>query len=311
MRVEQFSFKNGIPNEYQSLFLNRFVTLRVMNYIKENTHSISVIDTPEYSIKIFHLDDTDLEKDIYDIENRVKVFINLTQPDREQLPLKIFWFPTQFRKMLSFDKKSIDVNEINSACTIHYGNIRDSLIVIYRLEEAKKVLFHELIHLFSLDTNIPPSLEQKIRTQFNLNVMLPCSLAETYAEFMGCLLNIYYISNGDTEKFNKYLAIEQAFSLYQVNKILNFFNIDNINDLNKLTSDTNLMTYYLLKTAIITHTHVTDFFYSLIKNKLLLDLNHLPYFEKYLNNLQHIPKYLEYIKKEKLDDTTMRMTIVE
>jgi hypothetical protein len=311
MNIDKFSFKNGIPNEYKVLFSTRFVTNTILNYIMKNTHSISQIITPEYSIKTFHLDNTNLESEIYDIENRVKKFISLTQPVREQLPLRIFWFPTQFKKMIPIDKNSLDVNEINSACTIHYGNIPDSLIVIYRLEEAKKVLFHELVHLFSLDVNIPPSLELKIRTNFNLNHKLPCSLAETYAEFMGCLLNIYYISNGDKEKFNRYLAIEQAFSLYQVNKILNFFKIDNINDLYKLTSDTNLMTYYFLKTAIIIDENVNNLFYSLIQNKLLLDDNHLPIFEKYLNNLLNLPKYLKYIKKEKLDDKTMRMTIVE
>ena len=311
MQKNQYSFKKGIPNEYKILFSTRFVTKKIIDYITENTHSISLINTPNYSITTFLMDDNDLENEIYDIENRVKKFINWVQPISEQLPLKIFWFPTKFKKIIPLDKKSLDVNEINSACTIHLGNIPSSYVTIYRLEEAKKILFHELIHLFHLDVNIPDSLEYKIRTQYNLNLILPCSLAETYAEFMGCLLNIYYISNGDTAKFNRYLAIEQAFSLYQINKILIFFKIDNINDLNKLTSDTNLMTYYFLKTALLTHENVVEFFISLIQNKLLLDKNHLPFFEKYLNNLQNIPNYLKYVKKIKLDDLTMRMTIVE
>ena len=89
-------------------------------------------------------------------------------------------------------------------------------------------------------------------------------------------MSLYQLSNYekyrsdemDTEKFNKYLAIEQAFSLYQIRKILDFFKIDNINNLNKLSSDTNLMTYYFLKTALITHSSITDLFYSLIQNTI-------------------------------------------
>ena len=140
---------------------------------------------------------------------------------------------------------------------------------------------------------------------------LPCSLAETYAEFMGCLLNIFYLSNGDNDKFNTYLAIEQSFSLYQIYKILNFFQINNINDLNKLSSDTNLMTYYFLKTALITHHNINYFFYSLLENRFKLDEHHLAFFIKYLDNLRNIPKYLEYVKELNIDNTTMRMTIVE
>ena len=314
MQIKDYSFKKGIPDEYKILFSTRFVTKKIIDYIVENTHSISFISNANYSITTFLNNDTDetnIESEIYEMEKRVVSFIQWIQPTPDQLPIKIFWFPTKFLKKIPTDKKSLDVNEINSACTIHYQIIPNSYVVLYRREEAKKVLFHELVHLFHLDINIPSSLEYKIRNRYNLNLLLPCSLAETYAEFMGCLLNIYYISNGIPELFHTYLAIEQAFSLYQVNKILKFFYIDNINDLSKLNSDTNLMTYYFLKTALITHENITDFFYALIKNKLLLDEKFLPFFEEYLDNLQNLPKYLKYVKKIKLDDETMRMTIVE
>jgi hypothetical protein len=311
MLKKELNFKKGIPNEYSILFSTRFVTKNIIDYIIDNTHGIALINTPEYSITTFLIDDKELDNDIYDIENRVKFFLNQIKPSIEQLPIKIYWFPTHFLKIIPSDKKSLDVNEINSACTIHFGSVSNSLIVIYRYEEAKKVLFHELIHLFSLDTDIPTKLEYKIRNQYNLDIMLPCSLAETYAEFMGCLLNIYYISKEDTNKFNIYLAIEQAFSLYQVNKILNFFNIYDINELNKLSSNTNLMTYYFLKTALLTHPNVNNFFYSLLENKFKLDNHHLSFFEKYLDNLQNIPKYLINLKDIKLDELSMRMTIVE
>lgn len=314
MEIKDYSFKKGIPEEYKILFSTRFVTKKIIDYIVENTHSISLITNQKYSLTTFLNNDTDetnIKNEIFDMERRVIRFIDWIQPNMKQLPIKIFWFPTKFKKILPNDKKSLDVNEINSACTIHYNNIPNSYVVLYRREEAKKVLFHELVHLFHLDAYIPSILEYKIREKYNLNLMLPCSLAETYAEFMGCLLNIYYLSNGNTEIFNKYLAIEQAFSLYQVNKILNFFKIDDINDLNNLKSDTNLMTYYFLKTALITHENVTDFFYSLIRNKLLLDKTHLSFFEQYLDNLKNLPSYIKFIENIKLDEHTMRMTIVE
>lgn len=311
MLKNKYTFKKGIPDEYRILFSTRFVTKEILNYIIENTHSISIINNNNYVITTFLLDNTNIDNDIYNIENRVNFFLKQIKVNRQQLPIKIYWFPTEFKKVLPTDKKSLDVKEINSACTIHFEKITDSIIVIYRLEEAKKVLFHELIHLFGLDQGIPSNLEFKIRKQYNLDFMLPCSLEETYAEFMGCLLNIYYISNSNNSNFSENLAIEQAFSLYQVKKILNFFNIHNINNLYNLKSDTNLMTYYFLKTALLTHPNVNYFFNSLMSNNLILDNNHLIYFEKYLNNLQNIPKYLKYIHNFIIDEKTMRMTIIE
>jgi len=311
MNIESYTFKNGIPENYKILFSTRFVTKDVAGHIIQNTHSICCLDTPHYSMKTFLMDNIQLENDIYDIGKRITQFINWAKPDIKKLPIKIFWFPTHFKKVIPVDKKTLDVNEINSACTFHPYADNGSFIVIYRIEEAKKVLFHELIHLFELDNNIPEKIENKIRNRYNLKFSLPCSLAETYAEFMGCLLNIYYLSNGDNEKFNTYLAIEQAFSLYQIYKILKFFDINNMDDLNKLSSDTNLMTYYFLKTALLTHNNVKIFFYSLLNNSFKLDDHHLTFFSLYLDNLQNIPKYLKYIKDINIDDNTMRMTIVE
>jgi hypothetical protein len=307
----KYNFKYGIPLEYQKLFNTPFVSENITNYILKNTHTRSVINNDKYIITTFITDDSLLENDIYDIRDRTEYFLKCVNVKSYELPVKIFWFPTPFKKVLPNDKLTLDVNEINSACTFFFGNIPSSFIVIYRFEEAKKVLFHELAHLFNLEDGISYKYEMDLRNRYNLRPELPCSLRETYSELIGCLLNIYYLSKGDSTLFKQYLILEQVFSIYQIRKIFNFFNINNVSELHKLTSDTNLMTYYILKGAILLHRDIEVLFKSLLMDNLKLKDDNLKLFIKYLYNLEHIPKYFKYIKKLHFDNNTMRMTLIQ
>jgi hypothetical protein len=311
MLIENYSFKNGISLEYEPLFKTRFVNQSILNYIIEKTHQRIVLTTPYYTITTFQMDNRDLISEINDIEKRVQVFLSLIRTDMTSFPIRIYWFPTPFTKVMPSDKKSLDVNEINSACTIHYDSIPHSYVGIYRFEEAKKVLFHELIHLFGLDRKIPLEYDAEIKKRYNLNKNLPCSLKETYSELMGCLLNIYYLSNRNSGLFYNYLQIEQAFSIYQLSKIFRFFGIKNINELDKLRSNTNLATYYLFKTAILIDPSIVDYFGELLKNGLLLENQSLNRFMNYIDNIELIPEYINDVIELNIDDETMRMTIVD
>ena len=308
---DKYNFKYGIPLEYHSLFNTPFVSKNITNYILKNTHTRSIINNDKYIITTFITDDSLLENDIYDIRDRTEYFLKYVNAKSYELPVKIFWFPTPFKKVLPNDKLTLDVNEINSACTFFLGNIPDSFIVIYRFEEAKKVLFHELAHLFNLEDGIPYTYESDIRNKYSLHQQLPCSLRETYSELIGCLLNIYYLSKENPKIFKQYLAIEQVFSIYQIRKIFNFFDIRDVYELHKLKSDTNLMTYYILKGAILLHNDIELLFRSLLMNNLKLKDENLNLFINHLYNLEHITKYFRYIKHLNIDDNTMRMTVIE
>jgi hypothetical protein len=219
----------------------------------------------------------------------------------------IYWFPTHFKKQFPISSKySLDTEEINSATTFHYPA---NFISIFRLEEAPKVLIHELAHYFELDA-ILRSSDFGYTKQFDLNV--PCLLCETYSEMIAFFVNLEYVSKKTGADLRTLYFMERAFSIIQVKKIIDFFHISNLNQFHKLKSNTNLFTYYFLKTAILLVIDDPIAFIRALENerfvlkstshfKFLIDSG-LHQLFKQIAGLPEIP--IEFKK-------TMRMTIIE
>jgi len=67
-------------------------------------------------------------------------------------PIKIIIIPTALKKQLpKTGNQIIGINECNSGATISYG-YKDKYIIIWREEELEKVLIHEFIHYYGLDS---------------------------------------------------------------------------------------------------------------------------------------------------------------
>ena len=125
-------------------------------------------------------------------------------------------------------------------------------------------------------------------------------------------MNIYYFTNGLNELFDKMFAVEMAFSVYQCQKILRFFNINNSSDLHKLKSETNLFTYYILKTIFILNINPREFLEKMLNktNPLVLEGEHFDNFNNIIKNIDHIFE-IEKIPIINGLEKTMRMTIVD
>lgn len=287
----------------------RFVSEPINQYIIHNTTDRIEYDDEQVYLTTFIIKGIEPVKIIECHElliTRTKYLCDITKNNHKVI---LYWFPTTYKKILPDDKISLDVHEINSACTWHAGN--NSFIAIYRWEEAPKVLFHELSHYFGLDEYLTINHNDYFLQKYNLNI--PCSLAETYSEIIGFMMNIYHFSNGFNELFDKMFAVEMAFSVYQCQKILRFFNIDSPNEFYKLKSDTNLFTYYILKTVFIYNINPRDFLGKMINkpNPLVLDGEHTDYLMNILkDNLEKIFE-IEKIPEIKGLEKTMRMTIVD
>ena len=285
----------------------RFVSSTILNFILNNT-----IDKHHFSNNLitwntYIFNNTNIEK-VLEIE---KLMIDRAldfqrRSKKTDDPMIIYWFPTDFKKELPKDKHSLDVNEINSATTFHKPG--DKFIGIYRIEEAPKVLYHELIHYFELDNIIDFSEDMEYINRFNLKV--PCLLRETYCEIMALILNIDDISKRENKNFMELYSIEYAFSILQKEKILNFFNIHNEREFYKLVSDTNIFTYYILKTAILISIENPIEFFKKIENNNF-KLHSVDFLKSNINN------GLDLLFKEKflIDipylNNTLRMTIIE
>jgi hypothetical protein len=286
----------------------RFISEPINKYIIENT-----IDRIEYDDEQIYITSFIIKgikaikiKECHDLLiERTKYFCDITKNNKKVV---LYWFPTEYKKILPIDKKSLDVHEINSACTWHNGE--ESFIAIYRWEEAPKVLFHELSHYFHLDEYLTHNDNDYFITKYNLDI--PCSLAETYSEIIGFIMNIFHFTNGFNELFDKMFAVEMAFSVYQCQKILRFFNINNSGDLHKLKSDTNLFTYYILKTIFIYNINPREFLEKMLNktNPLVLEGEHLDNFNNIIKNIDHIFE-IEKIPIINGLEKTMRMTIVD
>jgi len=235
----------------------------------------------------------------------------------------ICYIPTSFKKEIPTDKNYIDIINVNSGYAITYD-----FSVIFRNEEAKKVLLHELIHQYEYDQyNETDSHEFKYHNE-NKTKKISLLLNESLTEILGLIYNIIFciaeigmhknLSDSEIKNmFNLFYIIELKFSLCQVAKLLHFYKIDNITKLihSPINTTTAILEYYVFKTVILYnikeyhHTFTNSLiinvkrkynmkeFYNFIKNKL------------YDNNFINDVSYSQ--NNRCLATNTLRMTTIE
>jgi hypothetical protein len=289
-------------NKHSYLLNNYFMGNDIKNYIKNSSKTYKVVKSNTYTINIIDYGIKDYK--INNFVNRVKFFQKLINTTRH---VTIWWFPTAFKKTFPNNTKFIDLENINSGSTTFYGDSSKDYIVIFRYEEAYKVLFHELVHFYNLDKTLGNELDDYYRKYYNLNDKIPFSIRETYAEIVATLLNIYYINNTLLDyKFNRLLLIEQTYSIDLLQRIFSYFEIKNVDQLYKLSSNTNLATYYVVKSCILLDKKVVYFFRKILENRLKINSKLFSIFLA-KKNLETIFSY----PLIKLNTKTLRMTIIE
>ena len=119
------------------------------------------------------------------------------------------------------------------------------------------------------------NLKNKIKNLFKINSKN--DIAEAYTEFWANILNLSFISfyslkgninrKSFLEYFESHLNIERAYSLFQMNKILHFLDIEDYEHLyenNKVSKnirrfykeDSNIFSYYFLKSIFLYNTNL-------------------------------------------------------
>lgn len=157
--------------------------------------------------------------------------------------------PTEIKKKLT-ESEFLTAEHINSgACMI------GKEIYLWRHEELYKVLIHELIHFYGFDYNLIDKIDD------NPVHPLLCfegedSINESYTETLAILIHSYLVSIYTGMDFYHILNTETNFVIFQITKILKFFNIENITDIiNKnscqvnIKQKSNVVSYFLLKGA--------------------------------------------------------------
>jgi hypothetical protein len=264
--------------------------------------------------------------------------------------LNVYIYLTPFLKDLpenylySLEKKNCN-SGVTTTCSVY------NEICIFRKEEFFKVFLHEVFHTYGLDFSILPIAvyQDKIKKLFPLPITF--NLYEAYTEFWATIFNNAFLSFSTLKKsaikkdkqteFNHYMELtnnlERMFSLYQINKLLLFFNMEynNFYDNNELSKyirshvykeKTNAFMYYIIKGILMYHypefliwcdnRNITyykfdkyqgnvkffiDFISKIYKNdEMLLDISKMSILalDKKPSKLQHL-------------DTTLRMSLLE
>lgn len=196
---------------------------------------------------------------------------------------------------------------VNSGLTYCYSD-EYAEIIIYRKEEMAKVLIHEMIHFYNIDSKYVYG-EEKLNNFFCLNGK-NVNVNEAFTETFACLINIViYTILQKKQTLLTNLVTEQKHSRSQAYKVLKIAKF-NTNCINKNKESTHAISYYVIKSILIDN--VEDFLYYLKKNNFRLKdkNNFIAYVSDKLKGIDYTTfGKIEY--KSQKNKKSMRMTILD
>jgi hypothetical protein len=276
---------NDMKNNYEEIFQNN-IKIQTLNknseYYLENNKFTSdniknkILKDLKYGYKFTFKNNNIIYFCKKNINNNVKIpniIIHMYQIiillkkifNKTEYEQNIIYFETNEKK--KFPKKNIVLgpNEVNSGLTFLdiESNDKNGNIILYRKEEVLKVLIHELIHSNLIDSKIIFSKKtNEFSNLFCVNYKI--LLNEAFTESLTTIINIFYINivtNLKKKDLNIMFQNEIKYSNYICNKIMNFYNIENISNIlkknniciNNFPQKTNVFSYYILKNILLTN----------------------------------------------------------
>ena len=296
---------NNLNKYYNNVCLTKF------NYKLTKVENIKLIDTHFIHDKIRNYITKNLVmkyKVVYKIKNKL---INLNYYSKNKIDVKILnilikrivFMMTISNTYININidiydtpfKKKFDCNDSKICGDLHTHNVNSGLnysnnIIIFRKEEYKKLLLHELIHALDIDNKYETMRDnKKILETFNINSN-NLLINESYVETWAIILHVYCrqceLNKNSFKNFKENIQKELAHSLIQCAKLLVYYNIDNYNKL-----------YHSHKNSIYYTDSVNTFSYHIIKT---INLSNIRNFLKNFKDSKYILKktynYELYIK---------------
>jgi hypothetical protein len=250
--MELYNFiYNKKPHDRQELnellYDNNFVSLDIQQHA----------ETENLIKSIYEMDNINLV--LYEIENKPSINVNkiihiikfmrsllCTNMEKKKEKMEIIIFAGYQKKLFPKNSKYLCPDNINSGST---GN----KIMIWRKEELNKVLIHELIHFFRIDyySVNEPFIENYLINTYN--IMGIDSSNESYTEALAILIHSIYYSIYTKCDLQWILDNELTFTMFQIGKILDFYNFDNINELGykPIYQKTSVLSYFIVKGSLL------------------------------------------------------------
>lgn len=219
-------------NENTSNFSKHFVFEEIRNHIYNNINYVETLtlvnDTTTFQVKLFICRDnktnTSEKRKTYlkRISHVMSILIEMSKWSYCNIKSKhviVNLFDIDKNKEFIINGENITPDHVNSAYTIPCRHLKkdDKLeVVIFRNEELIKVLFHELMHLYSYDIKAN-NYRVDIRLSRIFNVNTKFNLTEAYCEFWARLLWTLFKLKGNfrIRKFREEMEKQKKWSIQQ------------------------------------------------------------------------------------------------
>jgi hypothetical protein len=274
---------NIIDFKYINNYLDNKFIGKNKEKIIQDINIKKIINLNNLHIEIYYNNNIrNIDNLIYNIFLIYNILKNIFKIRERKLNIIIFY--CDIKKQHYKKNKIIDFENMNSG--ISYNN----KIILFRQEEILKVFIHELLHTFGVD-NHNLSIVKKVKNIFKIDS--DNLFNEGYIEFLAIIFHSLFVSSILSNSFNsmkKYFNIiinyEIIFSLVQLIKFLNIYNINFLDFLNNnnYKENTSAFSYIYLKFILI-------FKYNLFLNYIL------KYNKISLYNEDNIVIYINYLIK--------------
>lgn len=258
-----------------------------------------------------------IKKEIYESIKIIK-FCLMYSKLKTMKSLNVYLYLTKAEKKIPKNPVLVlGPNNCNSAVT--FACATTGRLMIYRKEEWKKVLIHELFHSLCLDFSGISYNKLKKNIKKIFDVQSDFEISESYSEFWATILNSCFISYNlldDVDDVDTFLLftdfciqLERMFALFQMIKLLHFMGLryTNLYKSDDLSSgfrkilykeDTNVLCYYVIKTLLLFYND--DFLKWCMMNN-----NNIIRFDKNEQNLDNFYKFI----REKYNTTFFNSSI--
>jgi hypothetical protein len=263
-----------------------------------------------------------IKKEIYESIKIIK-FCLMYSKLKSMKSLNVYLYLTKAEKKIPKNPVLVlGPNNCNSAVT--FACATNGRLMIYRKEEWKKVLIHELFHSLCLDFSGISYNKLKKNIKKIFDVQSDFEISESYSEFWATILNSCFISYNlldDVEDIDTFLLftdfciqLERMFALFQMIKLLHFMGLryTNLYKSDELSSgfrkilykeDTNVLCYYVIKTLLLFYND--DFLKWCMMNN-----NNIIRFDKSEQNLDKFYKFIqEKYNTEFFDSSVNKMEL--
>lgn len=253
-----------LANEQANIY-HSFCPLNIQLEIEQklSSHYLYTSKIKNHTVQLYtHTSKISLsERFIGELLARIHTLSILTSQERPVIKIN-FWC-CQTKKTLPVEK-CLGSHSVNSAST-YISHCHD--VKVWRIEESRKVISHELFHCMGLDFhNVPDFFLRKILSVFNI-VDQELLFCETYVETWAVIINCITISE-IFENSEQYLSdlfdYERHYAVFQTAKILyffgfkkfeHFFNLNGFEQQSKRQSPykqtSSILSYYILKSALL------------------------------------------------------------